>query len=69
MTLSCASPVQTKTLPSSSIGSRLALISSVFEIFEIVVIEVKPSFQGSIGDTFFPLEQFDDLGENRHRRS
>jgi hypothetical protein len=36
----------------------------VFEVFEILVIEGKPSFQGSIRDPFLPLEQFKDLGEN-----
>ena len=43
----------------------------VFEVFEILVVEGKPSFQGSIRDTFLPLKQVNDLGENfieGHRR-
>ena len=36
----------------------------VFEVFEILVIEVKPSFQGTIRDTLLTLEQFEDLVED-----
>jgi hypothetical protein len=37
-------------------GKSFGFDNFVFEVFEILVIEVKSSFQGSIRDTFLPLE-------------
>jgi hypothetical protein len=36
----------------------------VFQVFEIVVIKVKTSLEGTIGYPSLPFEQFKDLGEN-----
>src|SRR5215831_3430626 len=45
-------------------GKSFGFDHFVFEVFEIFVIEVEASFQGAIRDPFFPLEQFEDLGEH-----
>jgi hypothetical protein len=37
-------------------GKSFGFDQFVFEVFEILVIEVKAAFQGSIRDTFLPLE-------------
>jgi len=36
----------------------------LLDVLQVRVIEVKPSFQRTIGDPFFSLEQFEDLGEH-----
>src|SRR5712692_7390842 len=45
-------------------GKAFGFDHFVFEVFEILVIEVKPSFQGTIRDTLLTLEQFEYLVED-----
>ncbi len=67
-----AAPTQTSTTPSSSSASRFAWMISAFSILQVVVIEGKPTLQGSVGHSAFALEEVDDLGQDfieRHVQS
>jgi hypothetical protein len=57
----CASPHETSTFV---IDHRVNVENFIFQVFEVVVIEVEASFESTIGHSSLPFQECDDLVED-----
>ena len=62
----CASPHET---PTFVIDHRVNVENFIFQVVEVVVIEVEASFESTIGHSSLPFQECDDLGRGCRRMS